>query len=124
MNDILLNIISVVVTSIVIPLITYGGIKLNTYLKNKIENDKLEKYATQATDAVVLAVTSTMQTYVDSLKANGEFTQEAQKTAFERAKAVALSLITQEAQNALKTIYGDFNGWLNCQIETKVKEIK
>lgn len=124
MNDIVLNIISVVVTSVIIPLITYLGLKLSTYLKTKINNEKAKNYIDQATNAVTLAVTKTMQTYVDSLKASGNFTEEAQKAAYEKAKAQALALITKDAKNAVAALYGDFNEWLNAQIETQVKEIK
>lgn len=124
MNDIVLNIISVVVTSVIIPLITYLGLKLSTYLKTKINNEKAKNYIEQATNAVTMAVTKTMQTYVDSLKASGNFNEEAQKAAYEKAKAQALALITKDAKNAVATLYGDFNEWLNAQIETQVKEIK
>ena len=124
MNDILLNIISVAVTSIVIPLITFLGIKLNKYLKAKIDNENAREVLEQATNAVTLAVTCTMQTYVDALKASGKFDENAQKEALERAKEQALTLITPAAKDVLKTIYGDFNEWLVAQIETKVKEIK
>lgn len=124
MNEILLNIISVIVTCIVIPLISFLGVKLNTYLKSKIESEKLNKLLENAIDAVTLAVTTVMQTYVDSLKKSGNFTQEAQKEAFLRAKEAALKLITDEAKNAITANFGDFNTWLEALIETKVKELK
>ena len=124
MNELLLEIIYVVVTSILIPLIIYFGNKLTTYLKTKIENEKIKNYVEQATNAVVLAVTSTAQTYVDALKKAGEFTEDTHKLAFNKAKDQALKLITIEAQKAIEAVYGDFNDWLNALIETKVKEIK
>lgn len=124
MSEIIINIISVVVTSILIPLITYFGIKLNNFLKSKIENEKLKTYIDNGTEAVTLAVASIMQTYVDDIKKRGEFNKAAQKEAFNKAKDKALTLITQESKNALETIYGDFNEWLKAQIESKVKELK
>lgn len=124
MNELLLNIISVVVTSILIPVIVFLGNKLSAYLKNKIENEKLQKYVDQATNAVVLAVTSTAQTYVDALKKAGEFNEDTQKLAFNKAKDQALKLITVEGQKAIETLYGDFDEWLTAFIEATVKEIK
>ena len=124
MNELLLNILSVVVTTIIIPLITFLGIKLNTYLKSKVQNEKMQNYLDASTKAVTLAVTTTMQTYVDNLKKSGNFTAEAQQEAFKRAKEKALTLITQDAKNALKALYGDFNEWLTLQIETTVKNLK
>lgn len=124
MNDILMDIFYVVVTSIIIPLIIFGGKKLNEFLNTKIKNETLQKHVDQATNAVVLAVTSTMQTYVDALKKAGEFTEDAQKLAFNKAKDQALKLITVEGQKAIEAIYGDFNEWLTALIETKVNETK
>lgn len=124
MNDIVLDIIGVIATSVIIPLITYLGIKLNAYLKTKIKNEEAHKYLDQAANAVTIAVTCVAQTYVDSLKASGSFDKKAQKKAFESAKDKALALITTEGKNAVIELYGDFNEWLTAQIETKVKEIK
>lgn len=124
MNELLLNILSVVVTTIIIPLITFLGIKLNNFLKTKVQNEKMQKYLDAATKAVTLAVTTTTQTYVDNLKKSGNFTAEAQQEAFKRAKEKALTLITQDAKNALEALYGDFNEWLTLQIETTVKDLK
>ncbi len=124
MNEIILNIISVIVTSVVIPLLTYLGVKLNAYLKTKIESEKLHNHLDNAIDAVTIAVSTVMQTYVESLKKNGNFTQEAQIEAFKQAKETALKLITDEVKNAISANFGDFNTWLEALIETKVKEIK
>lgn len=124
MNELVLNIISVVVTSILIPLIVFLGAKLNTYLKQKIENDKLEGYVNNAIEAVVLSVTTVMQTYVDNLKKSGKFDLEAQKEAFSKAESQARQLITDQAKNAIIALYGDFDKWLETQIESMVKETK
>ena len=66
------------------------------------------------------AVTSTFQTYVDSLKKQGKFDEEAQKTAFNTAKNTALLLLTQDMRNAITTVYGDFDTWLAKTIEQLV----
>nr|DAJ92345.1 MAG TPA: holin [Caudoviricetes sp.] len=124
MNEMLLNIISVIVTSILIPLITYLGLKLNTYLQTKIKNNEVSKSVDLATKAVTLAVSSIMQTYVDDLKKNNEFTPEAQKQAFLAAKEKALKLINEETKNAIGAVFGGFNEWLEAEIENKVKELK
>lgn len=124
MNELLLNILSVVITSIVMPLIIYLGKKLSAYLKTKTDNEKAQKLITDATNSVTLAVASTLQTYVDTLKKNGEFTKKAQNEAFKRAKETALKLIKDEAKNAITANFGDFNTWLVALIETKVKELK
>ena len=42
MNEILLNILSVVVTSIILPLLTYAGTRLIAYLNSKIKDEIIE----------------------------------------------------------------------------------
>lgn len=65
MNEILINIISIVVTSVVIPLISVGGTQLIRLINSKIKNNEVNKYLTIATEIVVNAVRSVFQTYVE-----------------------------------------------------------
>ena len=50
-----------------------------------MENDQLVKYIDAATDAISKAVLTVNQTYVDSLKKQGKFDEEAAKTAKQMA---------------------------------------
>lgn len=83
----------------------------------KIENEKVRGYVNDAVKAVMTAVTSTFQTYVDSLKKQGKFDEEAQKIAFNTARDTALLLLTQDMRDAVTTVYGDFDTWLAKTIE-------
>lgn len=83
----------------------------------KIENDKVRGYVNDAVKAVMTAVTSTFQTYVDSLKKQGKFDEEAQKIAFNTARDTALLMLTQDMRDAVTTLYGDFDTWLSKTIE-------
>lgn len=124
MNEILLDVIGVLVTSILTPLLTWGGIELVKWLSTKTKNEKVQKYIEEATNAVVVAVSEVSQTYVETLKKEGKFDKDAQKVAFEKAKAQALALISSNSKKAINTIYNDFDYWLNLMIELKVKELK
>ena len=64
MNDIIINIISVLVTSIVLPTITFLGIKLTSWLNTKIKSEKERALLTGITEAVTRNVASTFQTFV------------------------------------------------------------
>ena len=86
----------------------------------KIENEKVRGYVNDAVKAVMTAVTSTFQTYVDSLKKQGKFDEEAQKIAFNTARDTALLLLTQDMRDAVTTLYGDFDTWLTKTIEQLV----
>ena len=52
MNEILLNVLSCVVTAVVIPLITLLGSKLIKWISSKIDNEKTDKDITEATTSV------------------------------------------------------------------------
>jgi hypothetical protein len=127
MKEILTTLIQVVVIPAIPVLVTY----LVKYLKakaeqttTKIDNELIRTYIQEATDAVLQAVTYTAQTYVDSLKKQGKFDEEAQKIAFNTAKNIALQLLTTEAKQMIEDLYGDLMLWLETKIEQTVKEQK
>ena len=124
MNEVLLNILSVVVTAVILPLISYAGTRLITYLNSKIKDEKSRELLIQATDVVTNAVRAVFQTYVDSLKKSGNFGAEAQIEALNRAKDIALSQLSDEVKNYITTNYGDINNWLTTQIEATINLIK
>ena len=124
MNDILLNILSVVVTSIILPLITYAGTRLIAYLNSKIKDENYKILLTTATDIVVNAVRSVFQTYVESLKASGNFDSEAQLIALKKAKDIALEQMTDEVKKFISKNYGSVDAWLTTTIESTINLIK
>ena len=116
-----------VVTGIAPLLITYMILFLKSKIKEqqeKIDNENLNKYIAIATDAVSMAVLTVSQTYVDELKRQGKFDKQAQENAKQMAIDKAKSLITEEAKNAVTLLYGDFESYLNSQIESLVRESK
>ena len=124
MNDILLNILSVVITSIVLPLLTYAGTRLIAYLNSKIKDENYKILLTIATDIVVNAVRSVFQTYVESLKASGRFNAEAQLIALNKAKDIALEQMTDEVKEFISKNYGSVDAWLTTTIESTINLIK
>ena len=124
MNEILLNILSVVVTSIILPLLTYAGTRLIAYLNSKIKDENYKILLTTATDIVVNAVRSVFQTYVESLKASGNFDSEAQLIALNKAKDIALEQMTDEVKEFISKNYGSVDAWLTTTIESTINLIK
>ena len=121
------EILYLIITGIVPLLITYGIIFLKVKIKEqekKLENDQLIKYIDAATDAISKAVLTVSQTYVDTLKKEGKFDAEAQKTAKQMAIDKAKTLITAESKAAIETLYTDFEAYLNDAIASLVKENK
>lgn len=124
MNDILINIISAVVTTVLLPLITWAGTKLIQYIGTKVKNEKAVALLTTATTIVLNAVRSVFQTYVESLKASGSFNAEAQKTALSKAKDIALSQLGEDVKEYISSTYGNLDGWMTNQIESTINLLK
>ncbi len=124
MNEILLNIISVVVTAVIIPLISIGGTQLIKLINKKIQNTESAKHLTAATNIVLTAVRSVFQTYVETLKAQGKFDAHSQTVALTKAKDIALSQLTEDTKAYIKGNFGDLDSWLTNQIESTINLLK
>lgn len=124
MNDILINIISAVVTTVLLPLITWAVTKLIQYIGTKVKNEKAAALLSTATTIVLNAVRSVFQTYVESLKASGSFDSAAQVEALKKAKEIALSQLGDDVKEYISTNFGNLDGWLTNQIESTINLLK
>lgn len=124
MNEIILNIISVVVTAVILPLISYAGARLIAWLNAKIKDENAKQQLTVATDIVMNAVRSVFQTYVETLKKNGTFDKESQKIALIKAKDDALAQMSDEIKDYITKNYGDLETWITTQIESTINILK
>lgn len=124
MNEILMNIISVLVTAVILPLISFAGSKLIAWLNAKIKDENGKIQLTVATTIVTNAVRSVFQTYVDTLKKNGTFDLESQKIALAKAKDEALAQMTDDIKEYITKNYGDLEAWLTTQIEATINILK
>ena len=124
MNQILLNVLATVVTCIVLPLISFLGVKLTQWLNTKIKDEKAQKLFAQAIEIVTNAVRTTFQTYVESLKTSGGFGKDEQLVALNKANAIILSEMTEELKNWIVTNYGDLSNWISNQIEASIYKLK
>ena len=124
MVKVLLNILSVVVTAVILPLISYAGTRITTYLNSKIKNEKARDLLAQATEVVTNAVRAVFQTYVDSLKKSDNFGKEAQIDALNKAKELTLTQLSDDVKDYINKNFGDINTWLTTQIEATINLIK
>ena len=124
MNQILLNILAAVTTCIILPLISFLGIKLSQWLSTKIKDEKAAALFTKAVDIVTNAVRITFQTYVESLKNSGSFGKDEQLIAFEKAKAIIVSELTEDLKTFITQNYGDLQTWISNQIEATIYKLK
>lgn len=124
MNQIFINILAAVVTCIILPLISFLGVKLTEWLNTKIKNEKGQALIKKATDIVLNAVRCVFQSYVEALKKSGGFDQKAQIYAFNLAKDTALKQLGDDAKNYIAQNYGDLEEWLKTEIEASINKLK
>jgi len=93
-------------------------------LQTRLHNDTVNHLIDHAEDAVITAVDSVSQTFVNSLKNDGKFDQDSAKQAFGMAKDKAISMLGNDAKVALNEAHGDIDSWIENKIETYVKANK
>ena len=122
------EIISIIVTVILIPLATWAITALTDFLKTKTENAKLDKMLDVAQDAITTAVKEIMQTYVSTLKKSGEWNEDSARMALELARQKAIDLMGVAAYKALQSLFDSaerqMEVWLTAQIEAATREEK
>ena len=104
--------------------LTFFAIKWLKAILDKVDSDMGDKYIAMLFETIRDCVSATTQTYVDSLKKQGKFDEEAQKTAFAMTLNSVLSVLTDDSKEYLSTIYGDLNAFIATKIEAEVKAQK
>jgi hypothetical protein len=93
-------------------------------INNKLDNETAEKYISMVSMTIQDCVAATTQTYVDSLKAQNSFDEEAQKVAFNKTYEAVMAILTDDVKEYLTNIYGDLQSYLTNRIEAEVKAQK
>ena len=131
MSETTLQMITEIINVCVIPLlgvlVTYLVKFINAKskeLEEQVNNETAKKYVNMLTKTITDCVIATNQTYVESLKAQGKFDAEAQKTAFNMTLSAVQDLLTTEAKTYLAEIYGDLDAYITTQIEAAVNQNK
>ena len=120
---IVLTVILPVVAAYAVNLIK-AKIKESTIIEEATQNENVSNLVKDALDDVMDAVLYVNQTFVDSLKAKGEFTEEAWIEAKTKAYNAALITISEESKKAISGMYGSFDKWLQLKIESSVNTAK
>ena len=89
--------------------------------KQKINNDTADKYLTMLDATIHSAVLATTQTYVDSLKQQGKFDEEAQKVAFGLTYDAVMKVLGDDAVEYLNEFIGDIKTYITTKIEAEIK---
>lgn len=93
-------------------------------IKQKTKNDIADKYLDMLDETITNAVLTTTQTYVESLKKQNKFDENAQKIAFEKTYESIMTILTEEAKQYLSEAVGDLQTYITNKIESEVKLTK
>lgn len=104
-------------------IVSYIRAKINE-LKTNNSNETLVKYLNMLSTTVIECVIATNQTYVDNLKGQNAFTEEAQKIAFQKTYDAVIAILSDDAKNYLTNIYGDLTVFIMNMIEAEVNRNK
>lgn len=84
------------------------------------QNIKVQRLVREIGDAVANAVAAMNQRYVNDLKAAGTFNEAEQKEALMRAVSAALKSMSSDAQDYIKSNFGDTTQYLENRIEAQI----
>lgn len=119
-QSIIISVVSVILTGLALWAVSV----LVAWLNTKIKNEKLRTIINQAVSSVQSVVQATYQTFVETLKAKGEFTAEAQKQALNQALTAAKAQLSTEFTTYLAENGTDTEEWLTTQIESAIYQLK
>lgn len=88
------------------------------------ENVVVSKYIGLLADTISDCVIATNQTYVDALKEQNAFDEEAQLKAFQKTYEAVMAVLSADAVEYLSHIYGDLSAYITARIEAEVKANK
>lgn len=89
-------------------------------INDKIDNETAEKYTEMIFDTITACVIATNQIYVNSLKEQGKFDEEAQKKAFDMTMSAVLDILSDDVKKYMEEFTGDLNAYITNLIEAQV----
>ena len=119
-----LNIILSAVSIIVTGLASWGVGVLIAWMNTKIKDQKMAKHLSAVTLIVSDAVMNVFQSFVETLKTNGNFNEEAQKEAKQKAMDIIMNQLTPELKDYITSNFGELEYWLNNKIESVIYTLK
>lgn len=118
--NILWGALATIVTGFIGWLTTTGVLWLN----QKIKDRQVAKWASSLYEIIMGAVQAVFQEFVDTMKKQGKWNEEAAKEAKERAMKIIMGQLTPELKKYIEDNFGDMKEWLMTQIETMIYQLK
>lgn len=130
MNEVIINItpalssaLSALLIALTGYLITYIN-KKKKALQQEMDCELADKYLDMLEKTVIECVTATNQTFVEALKKQGAFTEEAQKEAFVKTYNNVMAILNEDCYEYLAMITSDVEAYIINKIEAEVNFAK
>ena len=94
------------------------------WLNQKIKDKKLARWSCEVSTIIMSAVQTVFQEFVDVMKKNGTWNEEAAKEAKERAYKIITGQLTAELKKYIEDNFGDMKEWIMNQIESMIYQLK
>lgn len=120
LNSVAQTIVPLLLTALVVTIIYYvnKGVQKGKEASN---NELVDKYLDMLQNTVTEAVLATTQTYVDAMKKQNMFDEEAQKHAFKLSYDAVMKILTEDAKKYIESAVGDLETYVTNKIEATVK---
>jgi len=105
-------------------LATWLATALTNSLNKKAKDKRNAELQTRTFNIITDAVKQTYQEFVETLKENEKFDEDAQKEAKERTIALIKSQLTTELQEFIADNFGEVDPWINNKIEAVLYDLK
>lgn len=117
MRDALINVLISIAS---LAVVTGIGYLFTVIRKNLNPDDKIYTFTMVIENAINQAIRYTNQVFVNELKKNGNFDDEARKKAFAITKKYAEEMITDKSKKFIENTYGNLETYLKTKIEEGV----
>lgn len=124
MTDELFKIILTAIGVIVSSIASWVATAIIKWFNSKMKDKKIAKYASDILNIITDAAKNIFQTYVESLKKEGKFTQEAQEAAKKKALDIIHSQLTNELKEYIQDNFNDVDSYLENKLEAVLYSLK
>lgn len=118
-QEVIASLLTTVLTVTVPILLRYIVVWVNAKIA-AVTSETQQKYLKMAVDAIYTATLETTQTYVENLKDQNIFDEEAQKKALQMSIDRAKEIMGEKTRTMLESIVGDINAYITSQIESMI----
>lgn len=101
-------------------------VALNFFLKKteNIKNEDVRENVQMVLQTIARSINFTNQRFVDELKKEGKFDEEAMREAFYRTKKLVEQQVDAEGRAAVEKMHKDFTVFIEAEIESQINESK